>query len=147
MQTSAPPVAHAVRLLPGADLRESLESHARSSPLPAAGVVSGVGSLTVARIRLAGATEIRTMQGPWELVSLSGTLGAGGAHLHAMVADLEGRCIGGHVCAGCIVHTTAELVLLELPGLRFERTIDPQTGYLELDIGSLAGATRTPGAV
>ncbi len=109
--------------------------------------MSAVGSLTVARIRLAGATEIRAMKGPWELVSLSGTVGAGGAHLHAMVSDREGRCVGGHVCVGCIVHTTAELVLLELPGLRFDRTSDPQTGYPELDIQGLAGGTQTPGAV
>lgn len=142
-----PPVAHALRLPPGSDLRAELEAHARSVPLRAAGVVSAVGSLTVARIRLAGATEIRAMKGPWELVSLSGTVGAGGAHLHAVVSDAEGRCIGGHVCVGSIVHTTAELVLLELPGIRFERTLDPRTGYAELDIKGLAGGTQTPGDV
>ncbi len=140
-------MAHALRLRPGADLREALEAFARSTPVAAAGVVSAVGSLSVARIRLAGAKEIRALQGPWEVVSLNGTVGAGGAHLHAMVSDADGRCLGGHVCAGCIVHTTAELVLLELPGLRFDRTRDPQTGYPELDIQARTGATRTPGAV
>jgi len=140
-------LAHALRLQPGADLRASLEAHAQAVPLLAAGVVSAVGSLTIARIRMAGAEEIRERTGPFEILSLSGTVGAEGAHLHIMVSDGEGACLGGHLCPGSIVHTTAELVLLELPGLRFAREHDDRTGYPELAIYSTGGGTGTPPAV
>lgn len=147
MRSSQPPRVHALRLEPGADLRRALEAHAREAPLLAAGVVSAVGSLTAARIRLAGATEIRALTGPLEVVSLSGTLGAEGAHLHVVVSDAEGRCVAGHVCEGCIVHTTAELILLEAPGLRFERRHDDRTGYAELHVEGPGDGTQTPGGV
>jgi predicted DNA-binding protein with PD1-like motif len=42
--------------------------------------------------------------------------------------------LGGHVGPGCIVRTTAELLLALLPGRRFARAFDPQTGYQELKI-------------
>lgn len=137
-------MAHALRLEPGADLRAWLEAHARSESLPAAGIVSAVGSLTVARLRMAGAAEVREVAGPLEILSLGGTVGAGCAHLHMMVADADGHCVGGHVCVGCVVHTTAELVLLELPGIRFERALDPRTGYPELVVERAGGGTQTP---
>ncbi len=134
MPTTADVRAHALRLGPGEDVRPWLEAWAAQTPVPAAGVVSAVGSLTVARLRLAGAQTHRSVDGPLEIVSLCGTVGAGGAHLHAAVADPLGACLGGHVVAGCIVHTTVELVLLELSGLAFARTFDPATGYPELDV-------------
>ena len=90
------------------------------------------------------AEEIRQLAGPFEILGLSGTLSAEGAHLHVMVSDREGGCLGGHLCSGSIVHTTVELVLLELPGIRFAREHDPRTGYPELSIHRTGGATRTP---
>lgn len=104
--------------------------------------MSAVGSLTVARIRMAGAEQVRELPGPLELLSLGGTVGAEGAHLHIMVADAQGCCLGGHVSAGCLVHTTVELVLLTLPGLRFARRHDERTGYPELVIEPVDGRTR-----
>ncbi len=144
VETSGAPLAHAVRLAPGDDLRPVLEALAQTHPLPAAGIASAVGSLAVAQLRMAGAAEIRRIEGPLEILTLAGTVGAGGAHLHAMVSDADGRCWGGHVCRGCLVHTTAELVLIELPGLRFGRELDPATGYPELSIARVGDATRTP---
>ena len=44
--------------------------------------------------------------------------------------------IGGHLLDGCIVNTTAEIVLLELPGVRFSGAFDVSTGYRELVIGT-----------
>jgi predicted DNA-binding protein with PD1-like motif len=40
--------------------------------------------------------------------------------------------IGGHVAAGCVVRTTAELLIGVLPEFRFSRETDPQTGFAEL---------------
>ncbi len=42
--------------------------------------------------------------------------------------------IGGHLCAGSLVRTTAELVIGLLPEFQFRRELDPATGYAELRI-------------
>ena len=50
------------------------------------------------------------------------------------VSDSEGRMRGGHVAPGCIVRTTAELLVAWLPAWRFTRELDPATGFAELTI-------------
>jgi hypothetical protein len=42
--------------------------------------------------------------------------------------------IGGHRAKGCIVNTTAELVIGGLAQVEFRRARDPATGYKELDV-------------
>jgi hypothetical protein len=42
--------------------------------------------------------------------------------------------MGGHLCSGSLVRTTAELVIGLLPEWRFWRALDPATGYAELRI-------------
>ena len=97
-------------------------------------LISGIGSLSVARLRLAGRQEITTLTGDLEILSLAGTLSPDGAHLHIAVADNAGAVIGGHLCAGSRVRSTAELVVGLLPEWRFSRGLDPDTGYPELRI-------------
>ena len=97
-------------------------------------VISAVGSLSVLQLRLAGATEATTIRGELEILSLAGTLSPDGAHLHIAVADSRGSVIGGHLCTGSLVRTTAELVIGLLPDWRFSRELDPATGYAELQI-------------
>ncbi len=123
-----------LRLRPGDDLREALLAALASHGHTAAFVLSGIGSLAPAQLRLAGAADATVIAGDTEILSLSGTLGSGGAHLHASLSDAQGRVIGGHVLSGCRVRTTAEVLLAVLPGYRFERRIDAATGYAELDI-------------
>lgn len=123
-----------VRLPPGADLRGALEAALREQGLDAAFVVAGIGSLSGAQLRLAGGPQPQTIAGDLEIVSLSGTLGAGGSHLHASLADAQGRVCGGHVAPGCVVRTTAEVLIALLPDWRFTRAHDAATGYAELDI-------------
>lgn len=131
--------AHPLRLEPGDDLRGRLEALARDQAWPAAYVLSGIGSLSAVSLRLAGAAEPRRWRAPVEVLSLAGSVGIDGAHLHATLADAEGRVIGGHVCHGCEVRTTAELMLVVLDSHRFERRPDPCTGHDELRIS--AGGT------
>ena len=57
-----------------------------------------------------------------------------GAHLHITVANSNDAVIGGHLCCGSLVRTTAELVIGLLPEWRFRRELDPGTGYAELRI-------------
>jgi uncharacterized protein len=54
------------------------------------------------------------------------------------VADSRGAVIGGHLCAGSLVRTTAELVIGLLAEWRFCRELDPATGYAELQISRQA---------
>jgi uncharacterized protein len=48
------------------------------------------------------------------------------------VADAQGSVVGGHVLPGCIVRTTAELLVAWLDGWAFAREHDAATGYDEL---------------
>jgi predicted DNA-binding protein with PD1-like motif len=123
-----------LRLPPGADLRRTLEAWMAEQQEQAGCVISAVGSLSVAQIRLAGAAEATAIHGELEILSLSGTLSPDGAHLHIAVADRQGSVIGGHLCVGSLVRTTAELVIGLLPEWRFNRELDPATGYAELAI-------------
>jgi len=123
-----------LRLQPGADLRQALESWMGEQSEQAGCVISAVGSLSVAQLRLAGAIEATTIHGELEIVNLSGTLSPDGAQLHIAIAGSSGAVIGGHLCAGSLVRTTAELVIGLLPQWQFRRVLDPATGYAELRI-------------
>jgi hypothetical protein len=124
--------SYSFRLTPGQDLKQELQSVVSSQGLGAAVVLSGVGSLQVACLRLAEAKELKTFPGPFEIVSLTGTLSQEGVHLHISLSDREGKTIGGHLVDGCVIHTTAEIVLLEQEQLEFTRRDDTATGYKEL---------------
>jgi predicted DNA-binding protein with PD1-like motif len=121
-----------VRLLPGDDLRAALQAAVAARGFSAAFVLAGIGSLRPARVRLAGAESPLQLDGDLELLSLSGTIAANGVHLHLSVADADGRVIGGHAATGCIVRTTAEVLLALLPGWDFVREADVSTGWSEL---------------
>lgn len=125
--------AYALRLRPGDDLREALLAYVAQHHIRAGAVLTCVGSLTVATLRLANQEEATEYRGHFEIVSLVGTLSAtGGSHLHLSIADSTGRTLGGHLLAGCRVYTTAEIVLVALPELEFTRETDPTYGYKEL---------------
>ena len=123
-----------LRLSPGTDLRLALEQRVRDEAWPGGFVVSGIGSLTQARLRFAGNAEPTALAGDLELLTLAGSLSVDGAHLHASVADAHGTVRGGHVCAGCIVRTTAELLIARFTDQRLSRELDPATGFTELVI-------------
>jgi predicted DNA-binding protein with PD1-like motif len=123
-----------LRLRPGDDLRQALEACMSEQEEQAGCLISCVGSLSVAQLRLAGAKEATRIGGDLEILSLAGTLSSDGAHLHISVANNNGAVIGGHLCCGSLVRTTAELVIGLLPEWRFRREFDPTTGYAELRI-------------
>ena len=127
---------HVLRLVPGDDLRVSLESAfaalAQEHGIQAACIVSAIGSLSRAVLRYADKSAGSDINAPLELLMLSGTLSPDGAHLHASVADEKGEVKGGHLMPGCIVRTTAEVVIALLPGWQFRRELDVATGFNEL---------------
>jgi len=123
-----------LRLNPGDDLRAALDAALAALGAEAAFVLAGIGSLREARVRLAGREAPHHVVGDLEILTLAGTLGAGGSHLHASLADADGHVLGGHVAPGCIVRTTAEILLAVLDDVAFTREPDPATGYAELAI-------------
>lgn len=123
-----------VRLVPGDDLRNTLEAIARNQPINAAFVLQGIGSLSAANLRYAGIDQPALLERDLEILTLAGSLGPDGAHLHMSVSDSTGRVYGGHVSPGCIVRTTAEILLASLDGFRFSREFDSATGFPELSI-------------
>lgn len=121
-----------LRIPPGTDLRAALEAVLAEHGAQAGFVLQGIGSLDAARIRLAGRDDLTGLQGDLEILSLGGTLSPDGVHLHIAVADAQGQVTGGHMGPGCIVRTTAEVLVALLPGWRFSREPDALTGYKEL---------------
>ena len=114
------------------DLRRFLEEQARAGAGLSAFVVAGIGSLSNATIRLAAEEQELQLPGPFEIISLSGSLSATGAHLHMSLANRDGRVWGGHVCYGNVIRTTAEILLVLLEGWQLSRASDPTTGFQEL---------------
>ena len=139
MASASPLSIYALRLHPGDDLLECLAAYVKANSLRAAFVVTCVGSLTNARLRFANKPHATELSGHFEIVSLVGTFaGDAGAHLHASISDGDGRVIGGHILPGCLVYTTAEVVLGEALDLVFSRPTDPATTWAELLVESRA---------
>jgi len=130
--------AHAFRLTPGTDLKAELARLTAEHGFQAGCILSCVGSLSQARLRMPGAVGeddvFKTFAEPMEILSLTGTLCPDGLHIHVSLARSDGACVGGHLVRGCIVHTTAELVIGDLPQVEFRRPLDPVTGYNELSV-------------
>ncbi|XP_055005146.1 bifunctional protein GlmU-like [Boleophthalmus pectinirostris] len=125
-----------LRVGPGSELLSSLQDFVDQNRLRAPFIVTCVGSVTSARLRLAHATADNTNQvlelsGHFEIVSLVGTLNPE-AHLHLSLSDSRGHTVGGHVLGNLKVFTTAEVVIGEAQDLSFTREMDPQTGFPEL---------------
>jgi predicted DNA-binding protein with PD1-like motif len=122
----------ALRLKPGADPRRELREICERRAIDAACVLSCVGSLRTAVVRFADAPEAESLDGPYEIVGMEGTVSRHGCHFHVALSDAQGQVVGGHLKDGSQVHTTAEIVLGVLDGVAFERELDPETGYDEL---------------
>lgn len=119
------------RLTEGKDLKNEIESYVINNKISGV-VLSAVGSFSKLRIRLAGAKKILEKEGDFEIVSITGTLSEDGVHIHISVSDEQGTTIGGHLKDGCIINTTAEIVLNIFDDVHFKREFDKETGYEEL---------------
>jgi uncharacterized protein len=129
----------AFRLTPGQDLKRELIAFAERHSLTAPVVLTCVGSLTRVSLRFAHASEPTVRTGFFEVVSLVGCADPPRGHLHLCVADESGAVVGGHLMDGCEVYTTAEVVIGELPGVRFRRELDATYGYRELVVEANPG--------
>jgi uncharacterized protein len=128
--------AIALRLKPRQDLKAELDQFVNQHRLEAVCVITCVGSLTQATLRHANRATATVYQGHFEIVSLTGLMSLHGSHYHIAIADSAGGVIGGHLMPGCLIYTTAEIVIGHLPQLSFQRELDPETGFKELVIRS-----------
>lgn len=132
LTASGPLVCHSLRLRRGDDLLLSIKEAAREKNIRAGIVLSAVGCISQGRVRDASGVTIREIADHCEIVSLNGTVSNIRCHLHIALSKEDLSTIGGHLCPGCIINTTCELVIAELPGVAFGVEEDPETGYDEL---------------
>ena len=121
------------RLKPGEDLRVEIEKLVKDNNARAGVVLSLVGSLSKASLRMADGKTVKSWNEPFEIVAATGTVSVNGCHIHISVADNEGNVFGGHLKEGCAVKTTAEAVLLIFEDAIYKRIPDKETGYNELE--------------
>ena len=126
--------SYAIRLKPGADLKKSIQDFADEHQLKAAWIVTCAGSLTSYQIRFANQPSGSTGSGHFEIVGLSGTVSVNGSHLHVSISDSTGKTIGGHLMEGCIVYTTAEIIIQSSNSMIFTRKNDGTTDWEELQV-------------
>jgi predicted DNA-binding protein with PD1-like motif len=121
------------RILPGSDLKNSLENILKKSEFKSGIILCIVGSLKETHLRMSNG-DIRILEGNYEIVSAEGTISPDGVHVHLAVSDENGHVLGGHLMEGCKIYTTAEIGVMESE-IYFKRIFDPETGYKELFIG------------
>lgn len=125
--------AIAIRLKPNQDPYQELKALVQEKQIKAAVILSMVGSFKKASVCFANQQKAELLEGPFEIVSVTGTLGIAGQHIHVGLSDKDGRTIGGHLSAGSLIFTTCEVVILDLSSeWTFERVMDKDTGYPEL---------------
>jgi len=126
----------ALRLDPGDDIKQSLENFAKKYKVNSGCVLTCVGSVKNVRLRFAAQPNIDSLQGPFEIVSLTGTVAESGVHLHISFSDSQGDTKGGHLENGTTVFMTAEIMIAIVPDIVFSREADPKTGFSKLLINS-----------
>ena len=121
------------RLKPGDDLFDAIESFVAGNKIQAGCVLSSVGSLTHATLRLATRDYSNEYEGHFEIVSMTGTVSTNGSHIHVALSDVDGVTIGGHLVSGCKIYTTAEIVLAVFDDVVYKRELlENDLGYEEL---------------
>ena len=123
------------RLKPNDDMFDSIEAFVRDKNIEAGCVLSGVGSLTHAVLRLANRGFHSEYDGHFEIVSITGTVSIHGSHLHLSISDGDGNTIGGHLVSGCKIYTTVEIVLAVFDDVDYKRELyENDSGYEELAV-------------
>lgn len=104
-----------IHLEPGSDLRTSLERLAAEQG--AAGFVLGVvGNLSRAAFQCPGRPGPSVLEGDLEIITLQGTLGPQGVHLHLSLSDGDCQVWGGHLEPGTLIRSGADLLVGLLQG-------------------------------
>ena len=122
------------RLKSGQDLFDSIQSFVVENHIEAGCILSGVGSLAHAMLRLANREYYSEYKGHFEIVSITGTVSIHGSHLHISISDEDGKTLGGHFESGCKIYTTAEIVIAAFRDVIYKREFAEDSGYDELAV-------------
>ncbi|WP_411867347.1 PCC domain-containing protein [Vulcanococcus limneticus] len=99
-----------LKLGPGSDLHRSLVQLGRAQNAP--GFVLGVvGNLSQVAFQCPGPGGPTVLQGDFEIISLQGTVGPEGVHLHLSFSDGDCQVWGGHLEPGSLVLKGADLLV------------------------------------
>ncbi|MFN3491000.1 MAG: PPC domain-containing DNA-binding protein [Anaerolineales bacterium] len=124
---------HTFRLKPEQDFFDSIEEFVKNNNIQAGVILSAVGSLTHATLRLANKNAYNEYNGHFEIVSITGTVSIHGSHIHISISDGDGKTIGGHLVSGCKIYTTAEIAIAEFEDVIYTRELyENDSGYEEL---------------
>ena len=125
-------IFHCLRLRRGDDLLLEIQKLCIAKGIEAGVVLSAVGCITEGRVRDASGVTIREIRDHCEIVSLNGTVSHQRCHLHIALSKEDLSTIGGHLCGGCLINTTCELIIGQIPGVSYGVEQDAQTGYDEI---------------
>lgn len=120
------------RLKPNEDLKLGIENLVKDNEVKAGCLLSVVGSLSKLTLRVADGKTVKSWEEEFEIVSGTGTVSLNGSHIHISASKKDGETVGGHIKEGCIINTTAEIVILDFEDVKFNRIKDNETGYDEL---------------
>lgn len=109
-----------IRLNKGDLLRESIEQVIQEQGIKDGTLVCGYGTLDRCTLHMINTIDRfpaeedfpSWQEYPLELVSMTGIIADGEAHIHAVVSDKE-KAVGGHLEPGCRVIYLAEIVIYE----------------------------------
>ena len=132
LSASGPMTVHCLRLHRGDDLLLSIRKLCEQKQIKAGVVLSAVGCISEGRVRDASGVTVREIREHCEIVSLNGTVSRQRCHLHIALSKEDLSTVGGHLCTGCIINTTCELIIAEIPGICYGVEQDARTGYDEI---------------
>ena len=127
-----------VTLTRGELILESLGEVARRADIHSGVVMSGIGSVTRARIHTVLTNdyppqdEYLDLEGPLEVVQFGGIIANYQPHIHISLWDREKRYHGGHLEEGCAILALSEISIHRLSELRLARQPRDASGVMLL---------------
>ena len=127
-----------VLLRRGEMILESLREVARRADIHSGVVMSGIGSVTKARIHTVitndypPTDEFIDLEGPLEVVQFGGVIADYQPHIHISLWDRDKRYHGGHLEEGCAILALSEISIHRLPELRLTRRAVDESGIMLL---------------
>jgi predicted DNA-binding protein with PD1-like motif len=121
-----------VRLDYGDDFHECIEQVARERDIQSGVILSGIGTFDRARIhhithtRFPAEDKFVELEGPIELVSVSGIIADYQPHMHCTMAVRGDELFSGHLEPGCNILYLGEVVIGRLSGKRLTRDRHPE---------------------
>jgi predicted DNA-binding protein with PD1-like motif len=136
----------AIRLSRGTDLVQGVIDACKKYGIRSGGITAMIGSLAAGAQYLyiaydekaktgAGFTEMQTINSPVEVLSAQGIICDKGddlyIHLHAVLVDVDGKIIGGHIQRGyhCYALNTLEVIVQEIENVVIGRELAEDSGY------------------